>query len=96
MNEGDEFNSILTYFEENYVSSSMRGHKKPAKFQIELWNIVERTANSLPRTNNHIEGFNNRLQAAFSCSYPNVWTLLSVLKKEHKLSLFKRNKIMAG
>ena len=32
-NEGDEFDSILTYFEENYVSSSVRGRKTPARPQ---------------------------------------------------------------
>ena len=47
-------------------------------------------------SNNHIEGFHNRLQAAFNCSHPNVWTLLAVLKKEHNLSVFKRNQILGG
>ena len=58
----DEF---ITYFEETWLVEN---------FSLCLWNVYEINSNS-PRTNNHIEGWHNKLKRIAKKSHPNVYEL---------------------
>ena len=48
---------ILDYFEDTYIGRQRRGRPRGTPmFPINAWNMVDRTQDELPRTNNHIEG----------------------------------------
>ena len=49
------------------------------KFPIELWNHYD---NDGPRTNNHIEGYNLKLQKFATCAHPNIWLFIGTIKQE--------------
>ena len=40
----------------------------------------------MPHTNNYIEGFHNALKTSVTNVHPNIWTLITALKKEEVLS----------
>ncbi|CAF1389952.1 unnamed protein product [Rotaria sordida] len=75
---------VLTYFEENYigVKSRLSRPRKIPKFDIPLWNVNTNTLQGQHRTNNVVEGWNNRFSSLMNCSHPNFWKFLKGLKKE--------------
>ncbi|CAF1262681.1 unnamed protein product, partial [Didymodactylos carnosus] len=75
---------VLKYFEENYigVKSRLSRPRKSPKFDIPLWNVNYNTIQGEHRTNNVVEGWNNRFSSLLSCTHPNFWKFLKGLKKE--------------
>ncbi|CAM4949605.1 unnamed protein product, partial [Rotaria socialis] len=75
---------VLKYFEENYigVKSRLSRPRKSPKFDISLWNVNENTIQRKHRTNNAVEGWNNRFSSLMNCNHPNFWKFLKGLKKE--------------
>ena len=59
-------------------------------FNKEFWNVQHAVTNGLPETNNHVEGFNNRLKHAIGCSHPSVSMLIDILKQEYNLVKFDK------
>ena len=73
-------------FEDIYVSSySWNAPRQPPHFAIDLWNILHRTDDELPRTNNSIESWHRISQAHVLAWLPVFWKLLSVLQKEKEI-----------
>ena len=66
----EEMNDLITYFEENFIRIKRRNSIKPPIFNPQIWNMHEMIQKDLPRTNNSVEGYHNRLQNAISCSHP--------------------------
>lgn len=75
---------VITYFEENYISvrSRLSRPRKLPKFDISLWNVNTNTLQGQHRTNNVVEGWNNRFSCLMNCSHPNLWKFLKGLKTE--------------
>ena len=48
-----------------------------------FWNIHKRVENELPRTNNSVEGWHRKMQAAVAADHPNIWRFINVLKSKH-------------
>ncbi|CAF1296683.1 unnamed protein product [Adineta steineri] len=80
----DEGKPVLTYFEENYIGvrSRLSRPRKVPKFDILLWNVNTNTLQGQHRTNNVVEGWNNRFSSLMNCSHPNLWKFLKGLKTE--------------
>ncbi|XP_046558957.1 uncharacterized protein LOC124267998 [Haliotis rubra] len=57
------------------------------------WNHYQNTG---PRTNNHLEGWHGRLKKIISKAHPNVFEMLSFLRKEQKLNEIKLVQYAAG
>ncbi|CAF0907509.1 unnamed protein product [Adineta steineri] len=75
---------ILSYIEESYIGEKKRAtqsRKKP-QFDLQSWNVHERTMDGYHRTNNIIEGWNNRFSSLVDGVHPNMWKFLESLKKE--------------
>ena len=58
-------------------------------FPLAFWNVYNRTALALPRTNNSVEAFHNVLNKSVSNSHPNLWKLILALKQEESLATAK-------
>ena len=81
-----ELEPIADYVEDNYIGRPQRRGRRPPRFPIDFWNIHDRIADGLPRTNNSVEGFHRHIQASILCCHPNIWTFLKVLQKEQALN----------
>ena len=61
---GGDAGEVLDYFGDTYIDRFCRNaHQHPPLFPIELWDMFNRTAEELPRTNNNIEARHNSFQA---------------------------------
>ncbi|CAF1260506.1 unnamed protein product [Didymodactylos carnosus] len=66
-----EFNDYLF---QTYVDISLYG--------INIWNVHDAIINDLPRTNNHVEGYNRRLESNFP-KHPHIYHFIELLRDEH-------------
>ena len=79
----DEF---VTYFEETWLVSN---------FGPRLWNIFSSDASS-PRTNNHLEGWHNKLKQIARKAHPNVFELIKIFKQEQSSTEVSIAQLEAG
>jgi hypothetical protein len=49
-----------------------------------VWNVYHRTKAGLPRTNNSVEGWNNRLKNKINKSHPSVGRIIKIFKEEQR------------
>jgi len=54
-----------------------------ARFSTDIWNVYERIVNHLPRTNNHVEGYNRQMKAEFP-THPHIYQFIDILRNEHE------------
>ncbi|CAF1475340.1 unnamed protein product [Rotaria magnacalcarata] len=52
------------------------------RFSIGLWNVNSALINNMPRTNNHVEGYNSRLGSLFPV-HPHIYRFIELLRDEH-------------
>ena len=64
----DKFNN---YFTSNWIESST--------WTIGMWNQYDNTL----RTNNHVEGYNLRINKILVTPHPNIWKLIEFLQREN-------------
>ncbi|CAF1156291.1 unnamed protein product [Rotaria sordida] len=77
---GDTFQSMLDYFEDNYIGRiRANGSRTRPLFAAEFWNVHERTKNLQMRTNNSAEAWNRRIKCVFQCSHPTLWKFIDKL-----------------
>lgn len=86
---GNDYESILGYFEENYIgkfsfvnlvsqllvnSGCLRRNntRKNPLFNINFWNMFNRTSQASIRTNNAAEAYHRRIGSVFQCSHPTL------------------------
>ncbi|CAM4798470.1 unnamed protein product [Rotaria magnacalcarata] len=81
-NLGDEYQSILDYMEDNYIGRLRGRSRRAATFPIIFWNMAARVKNNMHRTNNNIEAWHRKLNCAFQCTHPTLWTFINKLIKE--------------
>ena len=75
---GVKFND---YMVSTYVDNSS------CRYPIGLWNVNDALLNNMPRTNNHVEGYNSRLGSLFPI-HPHIYRSIELLRDEH---LFQRH-----
>ena len=81
---------LVQYFLKNYIGELRgRGQNKKRmapRFPITLWNVVWRLEMRLPCTNNPCEGFHNGFNKLLNGPHPNLWHLISAMKKSYTLT----------
>ena len=68
----DKMDEFVAYFEETWLVG---------KFAPQIWNVFSTDASS-PRTNNHLEGWHNKLKQIARKAHPNVFELVEIFKQE--------------
>jgi len=81
-----QLQGMVNYFEKNYIGVKIR-NKKSVKFEPKLWNVCDATEENMPKTNNYLEGWHNRINSSISC-HPSLAKLIRLLKKEQQLTMF--------
>lgn len=93
----DHAEPVVNYFEDNFIGRpDRRGHRRNPVFPLTLWNVNQRVAESLPRTNNSVEGWHCGFQSSLQCTHPTLWKLLAHLKKETDLHKLTAVHLLAG
>ena len=82
----DRVEPVVNYFEDNFIGwPDRRGNHRNTVFPLTLWNVNRRVVESLPRTNNSVEGWHGGFQSSLQCSRPTLWKLLDQLIWENEL-----------
>ena len=92
---------LVSYFEACYIGCKRgRGNRRrriETSFffffffpPIHIWNVRKRNLQDQPRTTNNLEGYHYALQSVVSGVHPNIWKLISTLKKEESLAQLKK------
>ncbi|CAF3304227.1 unnamed protein product [Rotaria sp. Silwood2] len=77
-----DYQQLLDYIGDNYIGRLRGRTRRQVSYPIDFWNIVTRVKSDLHRTNNNFEGWHRKLNCAFQCSHPSLWTFLDKLIKE--------------
>ena len=87
---------FITYFQSKYIGI-FRGRGPNRKrstplFPVDMWNVNARvlSPDSIPRSNNSHEAFNKSMTNSIPRIHPNIWLLITHLKKEETLAQMKR------
>ena len=70
-------NEFMDYFVDNYFEGS---------FPIELWNHYDTVG---PRTNNNLEGYNNKLKTHVSRAHPSIFKSIELFQTQETNSFVK-------
>ncbi|CAF3806026.1 unnamed protein product [Rotaria socialis] len=73
---------LLDYFEGTYVGRNRTQGRAKTMFEIELWNMHQRTTDRLMRTNNSAEAWHRCLSSIMQCQHPTLWSFINNLKNE--------------
>ena len=93
----DRAEPIVNYFEDNFIGRpDRRGNRRKPVFPLTLWNVNQRVVESLPRTNNSVEGWHCGFQSSLQCSHPTLWKLLDQLIRENELHKLTIVQLLAG
>ncbi|CAM2724926.1 unnamed protein product [Rotaria socialis] len=52
------------------------------RYPVTLWNVNDALNSNIPRTNNHVEGYNSRLGSLFPV-HPHIYKFIELLRDEH-------------
>jgi hypothetical protein len=98
--DDDGLRDLLNYFDETYVSGSMRlvaagngsrslvrrMRRTPPPYPPRVWNVHQATVDGTERTNNVCEGWNNAFANLVGHHHPSVFTLLRALQEDQALA----------
>jgi hypothetical protein len=75
---------IFAYFRNTYVGYVDMGVRVEPEYPPEVWSVyLTMMADKVPtRTNNAVEGYNNRLNTHFGCHHPHLWKFIKLLMEE--------------
>ncbi len=82
----DKCDQVALYFKSNYVENQIS--QRPPKFPLHLWNHRDGAREGIARTNNAVEGWHYGIQTYFSGSHPNMWVILTNLRKDMAVQKF--------
>ena len=68
---------VLDYWKDNFIGRQRRNRQAQPRFATTVWNVRERVEDSLPKTNNSVEGWYHAFQSSVDCYHPTVYKLIS-------------------
>lgn len=92
----DEAQPIVDFFEDTYIGRPQRRQRRPAYFNVPVWNVHDRVEQHLPRTNNFVEGWHRAFQANVGAYHPSFWKFLDTLRKQEDLTRVAISQMVAG
>jgi hypothetical protein len=88
---------VVNYFEDNFIGRpGRRGNRRDPIFAKTLWNVNQRVADALPRTNNSVEGWHCGFQSSLQCAHPTLWKLIDQLQRENELQKLTVVQLLSG
>ena len=76
---------IQDYFEDHYIGRPQRRGRRQPIFPMDIWNMFDRAAEELPKTNNFVEGWHRSFQSNVGSSHPNIWKFIGYIQREQAL-----------
>ena len=87
---------VMDYFEDTYIGRPQRNRRRNPSFPPHMWNVLERTLDGLPRTNNMLEAWHGVMQRSLQAKHPTILKFIQLLQKEQALQEFNLIQIRGG
>lgn len=100
---------LIDYFDSTYVSGTLRQQRQapgqqlllqfrrvPPRFPPVLWNVHDATVNNEPRTNNVVEGWNNKMRHLVGHQHPTIWKIIRSFQMEHASNVTIMGQLQIG
>ena len=100
---------LLSYKDETYINGpfqlvpQVQGgnlqqvfRRIPPRFPPNTWNVHNQVIDNDPKTNNLVEGWNNRFKNLVGHVHPSIWRAINYLKLERKVAVAKISRYAAG
>ena len=88
--------NLVNYFEDTYIGQLRRGRRTQPRFPQSMWNVHSRVINSLPITNNSVEGWHRAFNATVKNAHIGLFSLIEFLRLEQSNVETKFALIRAG
>jgi len=94
-NVPDELETVVDYFDSNYVSGPFRAvlsegrlrfRRTPPRFPPNVWNVFQATVTDEARTNNVCESWNHGFKHLVGHTNPSLWSVLECIQKDNAMS----------
>ena len=72
----DELSDFLHYYEKTWIGLEHHGRRRQPLFSIDLWNVRDRVEQTLPRTNNSVEGWHRAFVVRINIVHPSIPKLI--------------------
>ena len=92
----EELSAFIGYFESTWVGSIQNGRRRKPMYEPEMWNVLERTIKSLPRTTNSLEGWHRAFAQRVCVTHPTLNRLIGKLRKEQAKTELEMQKFISG
>ena len=94
---------IIAFLDENYINGKIVGYRSngipmrsPPRYPPALWTVSDLVSSELPRTQNFIEGWHNRLANLTGAHHIPVYRFIDAIKKESHTSALNFNNFIRG
>ena len=88
--------SLVEYFEHNFIGTKRSRVRKEPLFNKTLWNCHDLIRENLPKTNNICEAYHRKLKNSINCAHPSLWNFLDALKSNQANTRMLVNQILTG
>lgn len=73
-----------------------RGGRKQPRFSHDIWNVFSSVAESLPRTNNAVEGWHTGFSSMIVANHATIYSFIEAFKKDEILSRQQQQELELG
>ena len=82
--------------EDTFIGRERRNRRQAPWFLLKVWNIHDRIADGLPKTNNAVEGWHRAFNRLVGADHPSPFNLLAVIRKEQSHTENTHMQMQAG
>lgn len=91
-----EIMPLVDYWEDTYIGRRRRNRRGDPRFALAIWNVHNRVAENLPRTNNSVEAWHRAFQQTVDCNHPSVYKLINQFRLEQDHIEIELERHLAG
>jgi hypothetical protein len=85
--DDDDLFKITTYYSDIWIrGAGIRNRRKPVIFEPKFWNVFDAVKQDIPKTNNDVTDWHNRLRSYIPANHPSIWNFIYAIKKDVQLT----------
>jgi hypothetical protein len=73
---------LQDYFEDTFIGKELRHKLMQPFFPVRMWNMHERIAAGMPKTNNAVESWHRAFNRNVTADHPSLFHLMAVIRKK--------------
>ena len=88
---------VVNYFEDMWIGRPARRNvRRPPYFPHKMWNMHQEILDTLPKTNNAVEGWHRSFETQVAACHPNIWKFIECIKREQAYNEVQIEQLLSG